>query len=350
MQRGPRLLSRFRPMALLLVAMLLSAACGQPAAQPTASPATPIPAATKPAEVAKPAVSPAMQPPAASPAASPVASPAASPAAAAPRPVVTTALPPPGNMPTNTYMRTIQERGVMRAGVKQDVLLFGYLNPRTNQIEGFDVDIARELARAIFGDPNRVDLRGMPSAARIPSLKEGVVDTVVSTMTITRERLGEIDFSDVYYEAGQTLLVPNNSTITRIEDTAGKRVCSAKGSTSEANITRFSPQAIVVQADLYSECLLAVQQGRADAVSTDDVILVGLAEQDSSMKLVGRPFTQEPYGIGIAKGHPEFVDFVNSVLAQIKQTGRWTEIHRQWLGRYIQTPAPPTRTAAEAAL
>jgi ABC-type amino acid transport substrate-binding protein len=246
-------------------------------------------------------------------------------------------------------MRTIQDRGTLRAGVKQDVLLFGFLNPRTNQIEGFDVDIAKEIARAIFGDAEKVDLRGMPSAARIPSLKEGTVDVVVSTMTITRERLQEIDFSDVYYEAGQTLLVPNNS-ITSIQDTAGKRVCSAKGSTSEQNIARFSPQAIVVQADVYSECLLAVQQGRADAVSTDDVILVGLAEQDPTMKLVGGLFTQEPYGIGINKGHPEFVDMVNAVLTQLKQQGRWREIHQRWLGKYIQAPQPPTRTAAEAAI
>jgi ABC-type amino acid transport substrate-binding protein len=266
------------------------------------------------------------------------------------RPAGAAALPPPGNMPAGSYMRTIQERGALRAGVKQDVLLFGFLNPRTNQIEGFDVDIAKEIARAIFGDPEKVDLRGMPSAARIPSLKEGVVDVVVSTMTITRERLQEIDSSDIYYEAGQTLLVPNNSTITRIEDTAGKRVCSAKGSTSEQNIAKFSPQAIVVQADLYSECLLAMQQGRADAISTDDVILLGLAEQDPSMKLVGGLFTQEPYGIGIAKGHPEFVDLTNAVLTQLKQQGRWREIHQKWLGKYIQTPEPPTRTAAEAAL
>jgi ABC-type amino acid transport substrate-binding protein len=247
-------------------------------------------------------------------------------------------------------MRTIQDRGTLRAGVKQDVLFFGFLNPRTNQIEGFDVDIAKEVARAIFGDPEKVDLRGMPSAARVPSLKEGVVDVVVSTMTITKERLQEIDFSDVYYEAGQTLLVPNNSTITGIQDTAGKRVCSAKGSTSEQNITKFSPQATVVQADLYSECLLAIQQGRADAMSTDDVILVGLAEQDPSMKLVGGLFTHEPYGIGVNKGHPEFVNMIDAVLTQLKQQGRWKEIHQRWLGKYIPTPEPPTQTAAESAL
>ena len=252
--------------------------------------------------------------------------------------------------PDGSFMKDIQGRGVLRVGVKQDVLLFGYLNPRTNKIEGFDVDIAKEIARVVLGDPEKVDLRGMPSAARIPSLNEGTVDIVVSTMTISKERLTQIDFADVYYESGQMILVPGNSEITGIQDTAGKRVCSAKGSTSEANITKFAPEAILVQADLYSECLLAMQQGRADAVSTDDTILLGFAEQDPSTKLISPAFTQEPYGIGIAKGHSEFVDLINATLTEIKTNGRWAEIHKQWLGKYVETPAPPTRTAAEAAV
>jgi polar amino acid transport system substrate-binding protein len=252
--------------------------------------------------------------------------------------------------PDGSFMQEIQSRGMLRAGVKQDVLLFGYLNPRTNRIEGFDVDIAKEIARVVLGDPEKVQLQGMPSAARIPSLQEGTVDIVVSTMTITKERLTQIDFADVYYESGQMILVPGNSEITGIQDTAGKQVCAAKGSTSETNITKYSPEAIVVQADLYSECLLAMQQGRVDAVSTDDVILLGLAEQDPTTKLLSPPFTQEPYGIGIAKGHPEFVDLINATLTEIKANGRWAEIHRQWLGKYIETPAPPSRTAEEAAV
>jgi polar amino acid transport system substrate-binding protein len=254
------------------------------------------------------------------------------------------------DFPEGSFMKEIQARGVLRAGVKQDVLLFGYLNPRTNRIEGFDVDIAREIARVVLGDPEKVDLRGMPSAARIPSLTEGTVDIVVSTMTITKARMEQIDFADVYYESGQMILVPGNSELTGIQDTAGKRVCAAKGSTSETNISLFSPEAVVVQADVYSECLLAMQQGRADAISTDDVILLGLAEQDPSTKLLAPPFTQEPYGIGIAKGHTEFVDLINATLTQLKDSGRWAEIHSQWLGKYIPTPAPPTRTAAEAAV
>ena len=253
-------------------------------------------------------------------------------------------------MPPDTYMKTIQDRGRLIAGVKTDVLLFGYLNPRTNTIEGFDVDIAKEITRAIFGDPERIELKEVTSQTRTPALKEGIVDVVLATMTITKARMEEIDFSDVYYESGQQLLVPKSSPIKSIQDTAGKRVCAAIGSTSERNITRFQPQAVLVQADKYTDCLLAVQQGRADAISTDDNILMGLAEQDPSMQLVGEKFTQEPYGIGIAKGRPEFVQFVNDVLKDVKQSGRWKEIHKKWLGKYTETPEPPTRTAQEAAV
>lgn len=251
--------------------------------------------------------------------------------------------------PAGSTMKAIQDRGKLVVGVKTDVLLFGYLNPRSNKIEGFDVEVAKEIARAIFNDPEKIELKEVTSAARIPALKEGVVDIVVATMTITKARLQEIEFADVYYESGQQVLVPKGSAIKSIQDTAGKRVCAAKGSTSERNITKFQAQATVVQADKYTECLLAMQQGRADAVSTDDVILMGLAEQDPNMTIVGDKFTQEPYGIGIAKGKTDLVALVNDVLKKIKQSGRWKEIHKQWLGKYIQTPEPPKRTAQEAA-
>jgi polar amino acid transport system substrate-binding protein len=330
----------FYPLTALVVLLM---ACQPAPPSPTAAPA-------KPTEAAKPAASPAASP-ATSPAA--VASPPPSPAAAAsPSPAASPAavsLPPPGNMPAGSFMRQIQDRGRLLAGVRTDAVVSGFLNPRTNKIEGFDVDIVKEVARAIFNDPEKVELKEVTSTTRIPSVKDGTVDVVASTMTITKARMEEIDFSDVYYESGQQVLVPKNSPIRSIQDTAGKRVCALKSSTSGQNITKFQPQASVVEADRYPDCLLAVQQGRADAISTDDVILVGLAEQDPNMEIVGERFTQEPFGIGIAKGHPEFVQFVNGVLAQVKQRSRWKEIHQQWLGKNIPTPEPPTRTAQQAA-
>jgi ABC-type amino acid transport substrate-binding protein len=258
-------------------------------------------------------------------------------------------LPKPGDMPAGSYMKTIFDRGKLIAGVKTDTPLFGYLNPRTNKIEGFDVEICKEIAKAIFGDPEKVELKEVTSASRIPLLQQGAIDLFAATATINKERLQQIDFSDVYYEAGQKLLVPKNSTINDIKDTSGKKICAAKGSTSETNITKFQPQAQVVQADKYTECLLAMQQGRADGISTDDAILAGLAATDPNTKVVGDRFTQEPYGVGVAKGKEGFLPFVNAVLADLKKSGRWAAIYKEWPGKYLPDAQPPTRTAQEAA-
>ncbi len=257
-----------------------------------------------------------------------------------------TARPAGTSFPATSYMAKIVQRGKLIAGVKQDVLLFGYLNPRTNQIEGFDIDVVKEIAKALFnGDASasRVEFKPVTSAQRIPALQEGSVDIVAATMTITDERKQQIDFSDVYYSAGQRLLVKKDSTATKIQDLdkADKTICAAKGSTSEQNITKFAPTAQKLLFDGYAECLTALQQGRTDAISTDDVILAGLAEQDPNTKLVGDKFTDEPYGLGIAKTSTGFTEFVNGVVRQMKTNGRWKAIYQQWLGKFGPVPEPP---------
>lgn len=241
--------------------------------------------------------------------------------------------------PAGSYMETIQKRGMLKAGVKQDQVGFGYLDPRTNKTEGFDVDMVKEIAKAIFGDPEKVELIKVVSAQRIPFLQEDQLDIVAATMTINDERKQQIDFSDVYYLAGQQVLVPRNSTATSIKDFAGKTVCSAKGSTSEQNIRTQQPAAQLLLFDTYSECLTAMQQGRADGISTDDIILKGLQKQDPNTKLIGDPFTKEPYGMGIKKGRSEFVKFVNDLVAEMKKDGRWATIYKNNLGDPV--PQPP---------
>ena len=159
-----------------------------------------------------------------------------------------------------------------------------------------------------------MDWQQAVSKDRIPFLQQDVVDLVISTMTINADREQQIDFSNVYYLAGQSLLVPKDSPIKSYKDLAGKNVCSAKGSTSEANVRKYAPQANVILFDSYSECVTAMQGKRADAVTTDDNILLGFASQDKNLTLVGGQFTAEPYGIGIKKGNPETVELVNGVL------------------------------------
>ena len=252
--------------------------------------------------------------------------------------------------PATSHMAKIVTRGKLIAGVKQDQPLFGLLNPRTNQIEGFDVDVVKEITKALFGMPkaqdpypSRLELRGVTSAQRIPLLQEQAVDIIAATMTINDERKQQIDFSDVYYQAGQSLLVKRESTITKVQDLdkADQTICSATGSTSEQNLTRFAPAAQKLLFAGYAECVTALQQGRAQAVSTDDIILAGFLDQDPNLKMVGGQFTTEPYGLGIAKTSTGFQEFVNAELRKMKQDGRWKEIYTKWLGKIGPAPEPP---------
>ncbi|MSP14666.1 MAG: glutamate ABC transporter substrate-binding protein [Chloroflexi bacterium] len=241
-----------------------------------------------------------------------------------------------------TLLRKIQDRGKLIAGVKYDVPLFGFLNPQTNKVEGFDVDMVKAVAEAIFGDPNAVEFKEAISKNRVPFLTDGVVDIVASTMTINAERVQQIDFSDPYYVAGQSLLVPASSTITSIKDLKGKNVASAKGSTSETNIRQKAPDANVVLFDTYAEAVAAMQAGRADAVTTDDIILFGFASKDTTkLKVVGGQFTIEPYGLGMQKGHQEFRDVVNKVVRDMKTSGKWAAIYKQWIPADKVPAVPP---------
>jgi polar amino acid transport system substrate-binding protein len=257
------------------------------------------------------------------------------------RPAAT--LPPPGQMPDPSTMKTIQNRGQLIAGVDQNTFLFGFRNPTTGALEGFDIDRVHEIAAAIFGDPNKVQFKVVTSANRIKALAEGQVDVVVRTMTATCERWQQINFSAVYYTAGQRLLVDKTSQVTSLDQLGGKKVCAAKGSTSIKTITANPAKLVPVQVDNWSDCLIMLQQGQVEAVSTDDTILAGMVAQDPNVKMVGPRFTEEPYGIGIPKANVEMVRFVNGVLAKSIADGSWAASYQRWLGRTgEQQPAPPT--------
>ncbi len=263
------------------------------------------------------------------------------------------ALPTPGAMPAGSFMATIEKRGRLIVGVDQTTLLFGYLNPSDGQIEGFDIDMLRQVAKAIFGDDGqnentRIQFVAITAAQRIPFVQSGQVDIVADTMTINCARDQQVDFSSVYYDAGQRILVPDNSTITSSAGLGGKRVCAAAGSTSIDNvlnesITGAKVPPIPVSVNQWADCLVALQSGTVDAVSTDDTILAGLAVQDPLTKIVGPKFTDEPYGMAISQNHPDFVRFVNGVLQQMRTNGTWTSIWNHWLAAagLGPTPAPP---------
>src|SRR3954447_12546755 len=231
----------------------------------------------------------------------------------------------------DTTLGKIQAKGEITIGVKFDVPPFGIKNPQSGEVEGFDIEMGKAVAAKLGVKPKFIEAI---SDNRIPFLEDGTADLILSTMTINEERVQQIEFSDPYFIARGRVLVPGDSTITGVQDLAGKNVCTALGSTYEANLKKQAPQAKLKLVDSYSECLELLQNGAVDAVSTDDVILTGMIIQDDTLKLVGDQLTQEPYGAGIKKGNTQMVDFVNGVFKGLKDDGTWAKLHQEWIGKY----------------
>ena len=264
---------------------------------------------------------------------------------------VTASLPPenvmptPGAMPAGSYMAKIKQRGYLIAGVDQNTLRFAYFNPLTDRIEGFEIDLLRQLSQAIFGDPDRIKFKAITTDERVSAVQNGSVDVVADAMTITCQRRRQVDFSTVYYDAGQKVLVPSNSSARDVGDLGGKRVCVTRGSTSLETLERQRPRPIAYPVEQRTDCLVALQEGRVAAVTSDDSILLGFEAQDPDTKIVGPRFANEPYGMAISKAHPNFVSFVNGVLARVRADGTWRSIYQRWLGGLTPSiPAPPVAT------
>jgi polar amino acid transport system substrate-binding protein len=252
-------------------------------------------------------------------------------------------LPSPGHMPAGSTMAAIEKRGYLRVGVDQTIDLTSYRNPLTGQLEGFDVDVARQIAQAIFGNPSKIQFKAITSAQRIPVIQQGQVDIVVDSMTITCARQKYVDFSTDYFNAHQELLVPKNSTITGPGDLRGKKVCADAGTTSIQQIQAMASHPIPVAANNWTDCLVMLEQNQIAAISTDNSVLAGLAAQDPQTRLLGPWFTNEQHGIAISKNAPDLVRFVNAVLEQMRTDGTWTNLYKQWFVPWLGTtvPAPP---------
>jgi len=236
----------------------------------------------------------------------------------------------------------IRQRGRLLVGLDIGSNLFSFRDPITGEITGFDVDIAGEVARDIFGTPSQVEYRILSSAERIKALQNNEVDIVAKTMTITCERRKQVAFSTVYLLANQRILVPRDSAIRQASDLSGRRVCAARGTTSIDRLEQISPAPIIVAVVTWADCLVALQQREVDAVSTDDAILAGLVSQDPYLHIVGPDLEEEPYGIGINLANTGLVRFVNGTLARIRRDGTWYALYRKWLTVLGPTPAPPT--------
>lgn len=253
-----------------------------------------------------------------------------------------TTMPAPGTMPAGSFMAAIRRRGYLIAGVNAALLDFGYLNPSTGKIEGFEIDLVREIARAIFGNPNAVRFVALTVPQREPFVEQGNVDIVVDAVTMTCARAEKVDFSTEYYDAKQRVLVPLNSSVKSIGDLAGKKVCASGGSTPIYVMEHLPQPPHIVPGTQAIDCLVYLQQGRIDAISTDSSILLGFQAQDPNTKLVGASLADVPYGMEISKAHPEFVRFVNGVLANLRADGTWSRLYSHWLHQFGSTPAPPS--------
>ena len=251
--------------------------------------------------------------------------------------------------PAGSAMANIQAKGKLVVGTKFDQPGLGVKNPTNNKLAGFDTDIARLIAVAIFGGKvedvdAKIEWKEAPTPQRELLIQNGTVDLVVATYTINDTRKTQIDFAGPYFVAGQDIMVKSaDTTIKGVTDLNGKKVCSVRNSTPAGRIRQQAPQAELTEFDTYTLCKDALLDGRVAAVSTDNVILLGFVDANpTTLKVVGNRFSDEPYGIGLKKGDTAFRDFVNNRLEQIYQNGEWAKAFEANLKKYgIPTPTPP---------
>ena len=242
-------------------------------------------------------------------------------------------------------MARLQQAGKVRVGTKFDQPLFGQKNLEGN-LEGFDVEIAKIIAGELGIQPSGIEWVESVSANREPFIQQDKVDFVVATYTINDKRKQVVDFAGPYYVAGQDIMVTKGNPlgVKGPDDLAGKKVCSVTGSTPAENIRTKYPNAKLTEFDVYSKCAEALKNGQVEAVTTDNVILLGLINQDpEAFELVGKKFTEEPYGIGVKKGDTQFRNFINDVLEKAYQDGRWKQAWDATAGKVATEEAtPPT--------
>ncbi len=242
-----------------------------------------------------------------------------------------------------TKMAAIVEAGKLRVGTKFDQPLFGLKNLE-GEPEGFDVEVAKIIAAKLGLSPDDIEFTETVSANREPFLQQDQVDMVVATYTINDKRDMVIDFAGPYFLAGQDILVKkgNPDGINGEADLAGKTVCSVAGSTPAGYVEENIPDAELVLVDAYTKCRDALQNGQIQAVTTDNVILSGyVSAAPDDFELVGEPFTEEPYGIGVPEGQEEWCEFINETLAEAAEDGSLQKAFDATAGEVIDRKVAP---------
>ncbi|MEU0244617.1 glutamate ABC transporter substrate-binding protein [Streptomyces sp. NPDC006235] len=243
-------------------------------------------------------------------------------------------------------------------GVDQNSYRWGYRDPNSGkrgELEGFDIDLVHRIAEDILGDRNAVQFKAIPTNQRIPAIRDGSVDMVVRTMTINCERIDQVAFSAPYFKTGQQVLAPKSSPIKGYDGTlAGKRVCTAAGSTAYSTLKADKERGeLPATTDISKtvpnqlDCLVRLQLGEADAVVTDGALAASQAAQDPTVELKGDPFTAEYYGVAMKKDAHDLVRRVNQILVDYRKdtaTG-WQASYNKWLsatlGKNPEKSEPP---------
>lgn len=242
-----------------------------------------------------------------------------------------------------TYDR-IKAAGTVKVGVKADQPNLGYKDTSGKRC-GFDIEIARMIAAGLGIAPDKIQYSEIPSANRESAIKGGQIDYYVGTYSITDKRKKDVSFAGPYFIAGQDLLVRKDETSITGKDTLhGKKVCSATGSTPIQRVReqKLTEDSNIVEFKTYSECVSQLLDKKVDAVTTDDAILKGYAAQNpDQLKVVGKPFSVEKYGIGLPKDDKAFRTAVNAILAKSFADGTWKKIYDGTLGKSGSTATPP---------
>lgn len=229
-------------------------------------------------------------------------------------------------------MDKIIQRGKIVVGVKYDTKPFGFMNEK-GFVEGFDVDLARYIAKSILGNENRVEFKQVTPSNRILALNSGEVDMVIATMSVTKQRAEVIDFSKPYYVAGQAILVPKTSNINSMSDLNGKRVIVIFGSTAEKQLRLIAPDADILGFKTYTSGYSALKQGRADALTSDDTILMNFAMMDNSLKLLPTRYSKELYAVAFKKGtqSERLKSRVDFIIGDMQKSGKLNQLKAKWI-------------------
>ncbi|RKN37663.1 glutamate ABC transporter substrate-binding protein [Streptomyces hoynatensis] len=243
----------------------------------------------------------------------------------------------------------IRARNQLRVGIDLNSYLWGYREPDSTRIVGFDIDLVQAIAEDLLGENPDIVYLAIPTAQRTQAIQEGTVDMVVRSMSITCDRWQDVAFSTAYFETGQQLEVPRNSSITGFDESLdGARVCSAAGSTASRLLQEQSHGAQLITQPNHLDCLVQVQLGLADALMTDTALAAGHLAQDPSMRLVGQRLTDESYGVAMNLANTDLVAWVNAVLEDYRAGGedsQWRQSFDRWLAPYLydgRRDPPPT--------